>query len=183
MEFLTALWMPIIISSIVLFFVSAAAWMASPHHGADFKTLENQEEFVKYVKDRNIAPGRYVFPNAGTHKAAHEAEFQDKYKDAPVGLLIHFGKVNMGQNMIWTFVYFLVVHTLLAYLFWLCLSNGDQSFMHVFRVAGTASVLTFTCSSIPNDIWFKRPMWTNILDGIVYGLISGLIFAALWPKA
>ena len=31
-------------------------------------------------------------------------------------------------------------------------------------------------------IWFGRKMAADIFDGIVYGLITGLIFAALWPK-
>ena len=54
--------------------------------------------------------------------------------------------------------------------------------MDVWRFVGTAAILTYSCSAIPNDIWFKRPSVTNVVDGIVYGLVCGLIFASLWPK-
>jgi len=41
--------------------------------------------------------------------------------------------------------------------------------MDIWRFVGTAAILTYSCSAIPNDIWFKRPSMTNIVVGIVYG--------------
>ena len=53
--------------------------------------------------------------------------------------------------------------------------------MKVFRFVGTAGILTYGTANILNGIWFGRKMVADIVDGIAYGLITGLIFAALWP--
>jgi hypothetical protein len=37
---------------------------------------------------------------------------------------------------------------------------------------------------MPNNIWFgtpKRAILMDVLDGVVYGLITGAVFGALWP--
>jgi hypothetical protein len=182
MEFLTSLWLPILATSIALFFISAMAWMVLPHHKADYKKFEGEDELLKKLTELNIPPGRYTFPFFGSNQNSKDPEFQKKFREGPVGVITVFGQVNMGKNMMWTFIALLGTTTLLAYLAWLAIAGGDQSFMRVFRIVGTAGVLAHTCSSVPNDIWFKRPLVTNLIDGIVYGIVSGLIFAALWPK-
>lgn len=181
MDFLLSLWLPIVVSGVVLFFASAMAWMLLPHHFSDWKKLANEDEFIRIIKETGIPEGRYMFPNAGSHQASQKEEFQRKMKDSPVGNITVLGKINMGRNMLLTFVFFLVSSALIAYLAWFAMANSNPTFMHVFRFVGTAAILTHSCSSIPNDIWFKRPMWTNLADGIAYGLLTGLIFAALWP--
>jgi hypothetical protein len=32
-----------------------------------------------------------------------------------------------------------------------------------------------------NAIWFRRKILGDVIDGIAYGLITGAIFAFLWP--
>ncbi len=181
MEFLTALWLPIVVSSVVLFFASAVAWMFMPHHRNDYAKLGSEEKFITLVRDLHVPVGRYMFPYC-THQEANDSEMKRKFKEGPSGTLTVLGHVNMGANVACTFVFFLIVNVCLAYLFWFALAGSDTSFLRVFRIAGTAGILTYTVAAIPNDIWFKRPAWTNILDGIVYGLIVGLIFAAMWPR-
>ena len=56
-------------------------------------------------------------------------------------------------------------------------------FMKVFRFVGTAGILTYGTANILNGIWFGRKMVGDIVDGIAYGLITGAIFAWLWPVA
>ena len=86
----------------------------------------------------------------------------------------------MGMNMLWTFVFYLGASFLIAYLSTMALGPGD-GFLPVFRFVGTAGIMTYCCAGIPNAIWFKRKMLYNTLDGIAFGLITGLIFALLWP--
>ena len=183
MQFLAQLWLPILVASVVLFFLSAFAWMVLPHHNKfDWSKLPKEDEFIGAVKQADIAPGRYMFPHVGSHQEAQQPEFQEKHKTGPVGTLIVFGKVNMGLNMLWTFTFFCVCNSMLAYLAWFALSKQQPTTMEVWRFVGTAAILTYACSAIPNDIWFKRPSITNVVDGIVYGLVCGLIFALLWPS-
>jgi hypothetical protein len=56
-----------------------------------------------------------------------------------------------------------------------------EGFGKVFRFVGTAGVLTYGTANILNGIWFGRKMVADIVDGVVYGLITGAIFALLWP--
>jgi hypothetical protein len=99
--------------------------------------------------------------------------------------------------MIWTFVVFLVVSTIIAYLAWASLGHvakitvgsaslGDGlSFGKIFQVVGAAGILAYCFASFPNDIWFqksRRAMLMNFIDGVAFGLITGAIFAWLWPK-
>jgi hypothetical protein len=180
MEFLVALWMPILLSAVVLFVISAMAWMVLPHHREDFGRLASEDDLLNRLRELNIQPGRYSFPYCASNPSK-DPELKKKFDTGPIGTLNIFGGINMGQNMFWTFVFFLVVSVLLAYLGWESLGGTSPPFLRVWQIVGTAAILAYTCGAIPNDIWFKRPLWTNLIDGIVYGLVTGLIFAALWP--
>jgi hypothetical protein len=181
MTFLFMLWLPILISSVVLFVLSALAWTVSPHHRGDYKNSGCEDGLQDFLRKEQIKPGRYMFPfaNGDPNK---DPVLKKKMEDGPVGVLTVFNGIHMGSNLIWTYVYFLVTSALMAYLAWFAMDgHPDKSFMRVFRLVGTAGILIFNCSSIPNDIWFKRPIVTNLFDGVVYGLTIGLIFASLWP--
>jgi hypothetical protein len=61
---------------------------------------------------------------------------------------------------------------------------GPASFAKVFQVAATAGILAYCFSFIPTAVWFgsyKRTIVATFIDGIVYGLITGAIFAWRWP--
>ena len=64
------------------------------------------------------------------------------------------------------------------------LGRIDQSIGITLEAAvglGISPILTYGTANILNGIWFGRKMVADIADGIVYGLITGAIFAALWP--
>ena len=61
---------------------------------------------------------------------------------------------------------------------------GATPFAKVFQVAATAGILAYCFSFIPNAIWwgsYKRTIVANFIDGIIYGAITGAIFAWRWP--
>ena len=43
MAFLAQLWLPIVLSAVLVFFVSALFWMISPHHQMEWKKLPNED--------------------------------------------------------------------------------------------------------------------------------------------
>jgi hypothetical protein len=54
----------------------------------------------------------------------------------------------------------------------------------VFQVLGAAGILAYTFSFLPQMIWFQATpsaKVAGIIDGLVSGVATGLIFAALWP--
>lgn len=186
MDFLTHLWIPILVSAAAVWFASALAWMAVGHHKNDNLALPNEKEFIETVKGWGLPPGEYMFPDfrrcQGMSKQEKQALYETMQK-SPMGMLRVWGPMNMGGNMLWTFVVFLVVSVLVGYLGWAALPRG-ASFGQVFQVLGTAGVLAHCFGGLPGDIWFqrsKRGMVTCFIDGIVFGLITGAVFAWLWP--
>ena len=182
MDLLLQLWLPILLSTVALWIASSLAWMAIGHHGRDWDPIPDEDKAMDAIRALNLPPGSYMFPHM-THSESKQADAKAKFEKGPVGLLRVFGPINMPRNILGTVLFFLVINTLMAYLASAALVRGE-TFAKVFQVMGTAGVLAYSFSSIPNDIWFQAKRRATImcaLDGIVFGLITGAIFAWLWP--
>ena len=70
MGFLVELWLPILVSSVLVFIASALAWMVSPHHKQDWKGLPNEDGFLDSLRANNTPAGQYMFPFCGDQKVA-----------------------------------------------------------------------------------------------------------------
>ncbi|MEX2318198.1 MAG: hypothetical protein WD669_13655 [Pirellulales bacterium] len=178
------LWLPIIVSGVALFFASAAAWMLLPHHKPEWGGLPNEEAVARALRDANVPPGQYMFPYCAGSADMKSEDFQRRSKAGPHGTLSVWPSApNMGLNMARTVVFFIIANFVIAYLASLAAIPRDAEFMRVFQFVGTAGILTYGTANILNGIWFNRKMMSDIMDGIAYGLITGLIFAAMWPGA
>lgn len=90
-----------------------------------------------------------------------------------------FDGLSNDHRLVATFV----VSTLIGYITRVAIP-GPADFGKVLQVATIAGILAYCFSFIPNAVWFgayKRTIVANFIDGIVYGLITGAIFAWLWP--
>jgi hypothetical protein len=96
----------------------------------------------------------------------------------------------MGRNMLLTLLVLFITSVLIAYLGWNALPHGTAlgearpGFAKVMQVLGTAGVLAYCVAGLPNDIWFQRSareIVMCLIDGIVFGLLTGAVFAWLWP--
>lgn len=188
MDFITALWLPILVSAAAVFVACAVGWMVIGHHNKDYSTFPKAEELVSNLKTWNVPHGSYMFPTAcegGTAEERRKAR-ERMFKD-PTGLIVIMRPANMGLNMLATFGVNLLVSALVAYVGWHALPHGAEagaSFGKIFQVLGTVGVLAYTASSIPTAIWYQTPrraVLMNAIDGVVSGLITGAIFAAMWP--
>jgi hypothetical protein len=184
MELLIPLWLPILLSTVVVWIISAVVWMALPHHKRDFIALPDEDGFMDAVRKSGIKPGNYIFPDFRDPKVMKSEKTQKALNEGPVGhLSVWQTPLTMGGKMAATFIVYLVVSTLIAYLTRVALP-GAAPFAKVFQVAATAGILAYCFSFIPNAVWFgsyKRTIVANVVDGIVYGLITGALFAWLWP--
>src|SRR2546421_1401905 len=104
MEFITRLWLPILLSAIAVWFWSFLSWAILAVHKHDLKPLPNEDGFGAAVRPLNVSPGVYAFPYC-EHKDRNNPAFQEKWKTGPVGIL-YLWKPNpsMGGNMAATFV-------------------------------------------------------------------------------
>lgn len=198
MDFLTHLWLPIVLSGVFVWITSAVAWMAIGHHKKDRDAIPGgrEQDLMDTIERLKIGPGNYGFPDFCQHDALPRKERMEAlkalYDRHPQGVLRVWAPANMGANMAATLAFYLVTSTVIGYLGWVALPHGPMeggaggaSFLHVFRVLGTAGVLAYCFASFPNDLWFqkkRRAMVMDWLDGIVFGLITGAVFAWLWPR-
>lgn len=180
---LSLLWLPILLSGVALFFASWAAWMLLPHHKTDWVGLPNEDTVMQQLKSDDVAPGQYCFPYACDPEAMKSEVYKAKMQAGPRGTLTLWATPpSMGVNMLCTVAFFLIANAVIAYLAGMVLPPGEDH-MKVFRFVGTAGILTYGTANILNGIWFGRKMVADIVDGIAYGLITGAIFAFLWPAA
>ncbi len=176
------LWLPILLSSIAVFMASSLVWTVLPHHRNDFSPLPEEEAVRKKLREKKPDPGLYSIPFLDRK----DPDLQSKMEEGPVGLLtvLPDGLPRMGRNMLLTFVYYVLVCTVVGYLTGVALGPGSH-YMTVFRVAGTAALLGFIGSLAPTAIWFGRPwrvLLKDIVDGAVYALLTAGFFGWLWPQ-
>jgi hypothetical protein len=178
-----SLCLPILASGIALFFASWLAWMILPHHKKEWRGLPNEEAVMGALKNSSVPAGQYMFPYAACGDDWKSDAFKAKMQAGPNGnLVVWSGACNMGQNMLKTVIFFVVVSFAIAYLAAMVVPpTVDRPF--VFRFVGTAGVITYASANVLNGIWFGRKMIADVIDGIAYGLITGAIFAWLWPAA
>ncbi len=181
-----SLWLPIVVSGVAVFVASFLAWMVLPHHRSDWSRLPDEIGFTESIRSQSIPADQYMFPHAASSDDWKSEEFKQRWKEGPTGTLtIMGGTANMGLNMLWTFLFYLVTAFFVAYIASIAFTRG-AGFLDVFQITGATAILGHCFGGIPNAIWFHRKLRAVIndtLDGIVYGIITGLIFAWLWPAA
>ncbi len=188
MSLLLPLWLPILLSAIAIWFISTIASMALPHHKQDWINLPDpptgEDNFMDDLRKRAIPPGNYLFPDFRTPAALKSPKVEQALKQGPVGhLSIWKTPVTMGDKLLGAFIVHLIVAILIAYLTRLALPTSAP-FAKVFQFAATAGILAYSFSSIPSALWFgayKRTIIASVVDGIVFGLVIGAIFAWRWP--
>lgn len=181
------LWLPIVITTVVTFFLSFLAWAILPHHQKDVAFCPEQDDLLDFVRRSNIKPGRYMFPNCADRKDWKDPAVVETYNKGPWGVIdIWPNRPSMGRNMLLTVLSFFVVTIFVAYLTRLANPLGGEDFSDVFQVAATAAALAYILGGLPEGIWFgkrTRHFLTDAFDGAMYALATGLVFAWLWPTA
>lgn len=178
---LTNLWLPIVLSAVVLFFIGFITHMVLPLHKPDWKPLPDEEAFRSAVRGLNIPTGNYMVPYCADAEQMKSEAFLRKQEEGPVGIVQLWQEGGgMGKQLACQFVYLLLASYCLAYLATLGLKPGEEAF-RVFRFVGTAAILVYILGLVPFAIWFRTRIAGYVIDGILYGLATGLIFALLWP--
>ncbi|MGD2110851.1 MAG: hypothetical protein PVI86_15845 [Phycisphaerae bacterium] len=185
MQMLVPLWLPIIVSAVAVFVASSLAWMVLPHHKKDIKTLPNEKALTDHLKQLGLDPGTYMWPGCGDGDMK-SPEFQARYKEGPWGSINVLAKQpNFMANLLGVFIVYLVISIFVGYIT-LRAEDLGAGFMPVFRVAGATAILGYCAGPFPGGIFLGKPlrfMFTDFLDNVVYGLLTGLIFGWLWPPA
>jgi hypothetical protein len=182
---LMSLWLPILVAAVLVFVVSSIIHMVLGYHADDWKKLPNQDGVQDALRPFNIPPGDYMLPKAGSMKESGSPEFKAKYERGPALVMTVFPGVmaGMGTSLLLWFLFSIVVGKVAGYVAGLTLGPGADA-MLVFRVTATVAFAGYSLALLQHSIWYGR-RWTttlvSVIDGLVYGLLTGGIFAWLWP--
>lgn len=182
---LHTLWLPILLSAVIVFVASSILHMVLPYHRSDYKKLHDEDKVLAALRSAGAGRGLYMFPFC-SHNEMKSPEMQEKFKQGPVGTITVFpsGAMNMGKYLGEWFVYCVLVGIFTAYLTGRTLPSGTV-YLAVFRVAGTVSFMAYGVGHIISGIWAGQP-WSNVakhvFDGLIYSLLLAGTFAWLWPR-
>lgn len=183
---LTALWLPILLSSVIVFVASSLIHMASPWHRSDYPKMPREGEVMDALRPFAIPPGDYFMPRPSGSQEMRSPEFAEKVKRGPVVVMTVFpaGPISMGRNLTLWFVYAAVTGVFAAYVAGRALPPGS-SYLQVFRFAGATAFIGYSLALWQMSIWYHRAWTTTIkatVDGLIYGLLTAGTFGWLWPR-
>lgn len=182
---LAALWLPILLSAVIVFVASSLMHMLLTYHQSDYRQFPDEDKTLAALRAAGLKPGLYIFPFCN-HKEMKSPAAIERYKQGPVGhmTIIPSGPPAMPKFLIQWFVYCLLIGFFVAYLAAHTLASGTH-YLTVFRVVGTAAFLAYGLGHLSNGIW-KGQTWTatikEVIDGLVYGLLTAGTFGWLWPR-
>jgi hypothetical protein len=90
----------------------------------------------------------------------------------------------MGQQLASWFLYAAVVALMAGYITSRGLGVGAP-FMGVLKFAGAIAFMGYAVGLWQMSIWYRRSWVVTLkstIDGVVYGALTGLAFAWLWPR-
>ncbi len=183
---LSSLWLPILLSAVLVFIASSVIHMVLGYHKNDVKKVPDEDAMQDAFRRLGITPGDYAVPCAGSSRAMKEPAFVERMAKGPLVFMtvIAGGHSFMGTSLALWFVYCIVVSVFGGYVGGRALAPGAD-YLDVFRFVGTVAFACYAMSLPQASIWYKRDWVTTIrsmFDGLVYGSLTAGTFGWLWPK-
>ena len=183
---LSALWLPILVSALIVFVASSIIHMAPLWHRNDYPAPPDQDAATAALRPLNIPPGDYMIPRAPNMAEMKKPEFQDRMNRGPnvIMTVLKPGPLAMGPTFVQWFIFIIVVSIFSAYVASRAVGPG-QDYLDVFRFAGTTAFLAYSMAVWPLTIWYHRGASYAIkdtVDGLIYGLLTAGTFGWLWPR-
>ncbi len=180
------LWLPILLSAVIVFVVSSIIHLMLPWHKGDYPKLPNEDKVMDALRPLPIPPGDYMIPRPSSPQEMRSPEFMEKMKSGPVMVftVMPNGPTPMGRNLVLWFLYGVVVSIFAAYVAGRALPVGAQ-YLQVFRFAGVAAFLGYSVALWQMSIWYRRAWTTTVkatVDGLIYALLTAGTFGWLWPR-
>ena len=181
-----ALWIPIVLSAVIVFVVSSIIHMMSPWHKGDYPQLPNQDAIMDALRPFALAPGDYMLPRPNDMADMKSDAFKEKVNRGPklIMTVMQPGMTGMGKNLAGWFVYLLVVGVFAAYVAGRALPTSAD-YLHVYRFVGVTSFLAYAGALWQASIWYSKPVSTTVkstIDGLIYALLTAGTFGWLWPR-
>lgn len=183
---ITALWLPILVSAVIVFIASSVIHMYLGWHNNDHPKLPAEDRVMDSLRPLAIPPGDYMVPRPSGPQDLRSPEFLEKMNKGPVLVLtvLPNGPVSMARNLLLWFIYSAVVSLFSAYIAGRSLAVGAD-YLRVFQIAGATAFIGYALALWQMSIWYGRSWWLTVkssVDGLIYALLTAGTFGWLWPR-
>jgi len=181
---LASLWLPILLSAVLVFIASSVLHMALKYHRADFDKLPNEDAVLASLGA--VPAGDYMAPYTTDREQMKDPAFVEKVSKGMYVITVMRSSMmeSFKKALMWWFVYALVVNLFAAYVAGRALGPGVE-YLAVFRMVGTTAFLGYALAQWQDTIWYGKRAGTsvrNTIDGLIYALLTAGVFGWLWPK-
>lgn len=181
-----SLWLPILLSAVIVFAVSSIIHMGPLWHKTDYPKMPNEDQVRNALRPLAIPPGDYMIPRPTGSEEMRSPEFAEKVRQGPnmVVTVLPNGPWSMKRNLTQWFLYALVVSVLAAYVAGRALPAGSP-YLAVFRFVGVTAFIGYSVALWQMSIWYRRSWSLTVkatADGLIYGLLTAGTFGWLWPR-
>ncbi len=183
---LASLWLPIVVSAVIVFLASWIVHMFLPLHRRDFAKLPQEEVVLDALRSLNVPTGQYLAPYANTAAQMKQPEYVEKRKRGPALFLTLAAGADpgMGRPLMQWFVYLLSISLLTAYVTCGAITGGVP-YAAVFKFVGVVAFMAYGVGHAHQSIWYRqkwRTTCTYFFDGLIYSLLTAGVFGWLWPR-
>ena len=181
-----ALWLAILLSSVLVFLASSVIHMASPWHKGDYPRYAGEPGVLDALRPLAMPPGDYFMPRPSSMAEMKSPGFIETMNRGPVVLMTVFpnGVMPMRGTFVKWFVYLVVVSAIAAYVSALALPPSAPT-GPLFRIVFATAFAGYALALWQLSIWYRRG-WSitlkSTVDGVIYAAITGAVFVWLWPK-
>ena len=182
---IASLWLPILLSAVIVFVASTIIHMGPFWHRGDYPRMPREAEVLNALRPFAIPPGDYFIPRAGGMQEMRSPEFKEKLNQGPVAVMTVMpnGMMSMQRNLLQWFVFLIVVGVFCAYIAGRTLPAGT-SYLRVYQIVGATAFIGYVLALCELSIWYRRS-WSltakAALDGLIYAALTGGTFGWLWP--
>lgn len=182
---LTALWLPILLSAVLVFIASSVVHMLLGYHRADYGKLPKEDAVMDALRGFSIPPDDYLVPCPGK-EGPYAKDFVEKRKKGPVIMMTVFpaGDFGMGKQLTLWFIFCVVVGVFVAYVDTLALPSGTP-YRAVFHLSSVVAFICYGMALWEISIWYRRKWATTLrsnIDALIYALLTAGTFGWLWPR-
>ncbi len=180
---LAGLWLPILLSAVIVFVASSIIHMALRYHSSDWQRFPAEDAVLDALRPFALPPGDYAAPMPKSTAEMSSPEFKAKVEKGPrLTVTVIHPATSMGRSLVLWFLYAVVVSIFAAYVASIALAP-DAPYMRVFRVTSTVAFVGYALAIWQGWIWYSRSLGSTLrstLDGLVYALLTGGVFGWLW---
>jgi hypothetical protein len=186
MNAVIALWLPILLSAVVVFILSSLVHMVFKWHAPEYRGFSNEDAVRDAIRAGNPTPGQYVLPYCKDMKELSSEPVMAKYKEGPVGfvVLMQSGPPSMGKSFVTWFLMSIAVAATGAFIATQLFGLDPERARAAAKLIGAVTFLSYGMGTISESIWMGRP-WTSsakyLLDAALYAVGSASVFFWLWP--